>query len=318
MKHLYTLFVLALCSISVLAEEVGPYAPACPGCPEFKKPPYPKSGLWFDPERSGTGINIDVQNGIMAAVYYGYREDGEPVWYTFSGKLEKSEGDNSYRELEADLYRTTNGEVINGEYRHPDYEVVGNIHFEVMQRHLIRFSIDGGSYRRLVPQVFGSGQVPLFEPEASYRLPQYTAEHEGVELDVTTSWIIMFYKNEDDPDEFDHSRETHVLRNELMAKMRVPSDESHLSMTFWEREGNINVQHAGDIDCRRADDFSGQNVLPEITGDEPLCIAYTFHPVPDDEIRLFYMPIGNLGDRSFQAVSPDGWVMEGIRVDYNY
>jgi len=188
-----TLALALLLTTALASDDDGPFAPPCPDCPEYNtRPPYPHTGLWYNPQRSGTGINIDMQNGIMAAVYYGYREDGEPIWYIFSGELQRSAAEDAYWELEAALYKAANGEPINGDYRIPDTEAVGSIHVEIMQRHLLRFSIDGGPYRRMAPQMFGSHFFRPFEPDSDVWVPDFQGaglfESEGLN---ETPWVIV-------------------------------------------------------------------------------------------------------------------------------
>src|SRR5690554_5018235 len=144
----FVALTLLFVGLAAVADE-GPYAPACPNCPEYiSPPPYPHTGLWHNPQRSGTGINIDVQNGTMTAVYYGYRDDGSAVWYLTSGKLVQSDQQDVYWTLEADLIETFNGEPVNGEHRLPEHESAGTLHLEVLQRHLIQFSINEGPTQR--------------------------------------------------------------------------------------------------------------------------------------------------------------------------
>lgn len=41
----------------------------------------PVPGLWFDPARSGSGMDIQNAGGQMSMLWYAYAEDGSPVWY---------------------------------------------------------------------------------------------------------------------------------------------------------------------------------------------------------------------------------------------
>src|SRR5690554_2023153 len=43
--------------------------------------PYPETGLWYNPDESGSGFDLEFQNGIMAGHYFGYDANGEPEWY---------------------------------------------------------------------------------------------------------------------------------------------------------------------------------------------------------------------------------------------
>lgn len=47
----------------------------------------PFNGLWWNPDESGTGYNIQVQHGVMVATMFSYGANGEPVWYYTAGHL---------------------------------------------------------------------------------------------------------------------------------------------------------------------------------------------------------------------------------------
>ena len=38
-------------------------------------------GLWFDPERSGSGMDIETSGGQLSMLWYAYADDGAPIWY---------------------------------------------------------------------------------------------------------------------------------------------------------------------------------------------------------------------------------------------
>ncbi|HSH26496.1 MAG TPA: hypothetical protein VK972_01805 [Wenzhouxiangella sp.] len=327
MKHAFLALALTILTTSVLADDDGPFAPPCPNCPEYNtRPPYPHTGLWYNPQRSGTGINIDVQNGIMAAVYYGYREDGEPIWYVFSGELERSQAEDAYWELETDLYKASNGEPVNGEYRSPDSEIAGSIHVEVMQRHLLRFSIDGGPYRRMAPQVFGSHIFQPFKPESDVWVPDFRDagifENEGWDQ---TPWVIV-QMNPDGQTRYGFgymSYTTHWGR----------SSEVHSSVPFVytirfsEFPALPESYDSAVIECGPAEDVGGGTHNAHIWGErfngrtEPICIVWSYAGNPpgttQENLRRYVMPVGNMGDRRFSAVSEDGWVIEGFRLMYD-
>jgi len=48
-------------------------------------PVFPKQGLWWDPARSGHGIDIQFDGANLIAVWYTYHDDGTPTWYLASG-----------------------------------------------------------------------------------------------------------------------------------------------------------------------------------------------------------------------------------------
>ena len=314
--------IVLILSSAALAEGTGPFAPQCPGCPEFDIRPFPHTGLWIDPERPGTGINIDVQDGIMAAFYYGYRDDGSPIWYVFSGHLEESDADDAYWELEADLIEASNGEPVNGDYRAPDLEVAGAIKVDIMQRHLLRFSIDGGPYRRMVPQVFGSHVVQPFAPDANIHLPDFKDLDLEVEGQLPYApWIIAQYAPRGDsqtnPDGFSRWGYALVFWRVYWGYVSVNPNNGVYSIIFDDFNSPPRVQMSGEIQCGPADEIGGQNSHPGVVGDDPLCHAYIHPAAPGNDLRIYYMPLGDLGDRRFTAVSEDGWVMEGRRVRYD-
>jgi hypothetical protein len=47
----------------------------------------PVTGLWWNPNESGTGYNIQVQHGVMVVTMYSYVGGGDPLWYLVVGKL---------------------------------------------------------------------------------------------------------------------------------------------------------------------------------------------------------------------------------------
>ncbi|MEM9532703.1 MAG: hypothetical protein AAGA23_17425 [Pseudomonadota bacterium] len=50
----------------------------------------PAQGLWYNPARSGHGVDLQIAGGQMAGTWYTYSDDGTPVWYQavapFSGQ----------------------------------------------------------------------------------------------------------------------------------------------------------------------------------------------------------------------------------------
>ena len=322
MKHAMALLLVALIAASATAEDVGPFAPPCPGCPAFDVQPYPHTGLWFDPQRGGTGINIDVQDRIMAAVYYGYRDDGSPVWYVFSGELQRSEAEDAYWELEADLIETVDGESFTSGYRAPDVMVAGKIRVEIMQRHLLRFSVDDGPYRRMVPQVFGSHVAQPFAPDADLLLPDFKDHDLEVEGSLPYApWIIIQYAprggSQTNPDGFSRWGYAQVNSAVYWGSMNIVENTGRYYITFYRFDAPPHIHMSGEIRCGTADDIRGQNDLPSIVGEDTLCSAFINPAAPGNNLRIFYMPLGDLGDRRFTAVSDDGWVMEGIRLRYD-
>lgn len=47
----------------------------------------PNAGLWYNPETSGRGFDIQVFNNILSVIWYTFDEQGLPTWYISSGAL---------------------------------------------------------------------------------------------------------------------------------------------------------------------------------------------------------------------------------------
>ena len=49
----------------------------------------PHSGLWFNPDQPGHGIDVDVINTRQAVVsWYAYNDDGQPYWLLGTGNID--------------------------------------------------------------------------------------------------------------------------------------------------------------------------------------------------------------------------------------
>lgn len=53
---------------------------------------YPVNGLWYNPDESGRGINIEMHNDVMVATIYLYADDGSPLWWQGVGTLNSQTG----------------------------------------------------------------------------------------------------------------------------------------------------------------------------------------------------------------------------------
>lgn len=47
----------------------------------------PRTGHWWNPNESGRGFNIDIQNGVMVLAVYTYDMAGNAQWYLASGTM---------------------------------------------------------------------------------------------------------------------------------------------------------------------------------------------------------------------------------------
>jgi hypothetical protein len=50
------------------------------------------TGLWWNRSESGTGYNIQVQQGVLVVSMYSYTQGGDPVWYLVIGPMANAGG----------------------------------------------------------------------------------------------------------------------------------------------------------------------------------------------------------------------------------
>lgn len=84
----------------------------------------PESGWWWNPEESGRGFNIEIQNNTVLIAAYVYEQNGRPVWYLASGTLLGYGGSGEPTPfVRAKLDRFEHGQCIGCPYTGgPDHE----------------------------------------------------------------------------------------------------------------------------------------------------------------------------------------------------
>ena len=53
---------------------------------------YPVDGWWWNPEQSGRGFNIEMQDDEMFIAAFHYRDNGDPLWWVANGRYNHSTG----------------------------------------------------------------------------------------------------------------------------------------------------------------------------------------------------------------------------------
>ena len=76
----------------------------------------PFAGLWWNPDESGSGYNIQVQHGVVVATVFSYAASGDPVLYYAYGPLANS---GSGVMVTASLDKYQNGQCAMCTYRPP-------------------------------------------------------------------------------------------------------------------------------------------------------------------------------------------------------
>ena len=104
----------------------------------WQVPILPDRGMYYTPGHGGTGLTVDVDpNGFVFAAFYGYGDDGAPVYYLMSGLFKPADdimqsSDPAKRRSEigtfdGDIYTTRDGECLGEDcgYQRPENVVTG-------------------------------------------------------------------------------------------------------------------------------------------------------------------------------------------------
>nr|WP_225444580.1 M64 family metallopeptidase [Pseudomarimonas arenosa] len=91
----------------------------------------PRHGLWWDPDRSGHGFDLELVDGSLSILWYTYRSDGTPTWYLASAPWVGGQ-------WQADLLRFRNQPTVQS-------EVIGTLSFLYHDREngVLAWEIDG-------------------------------------------------------------------------------------------------------------------------------------------------------------------------------
>ncbi len=73
------------------------------------------TGWWYDPNYEGMGFFLDAQGGKMAMVWYNYRDDKSPRWWTSSGSFA-----NGAQTYSGSLDGWRNGQCVACPYQKPE------------------------------------------------------------------------------------------------------------------------------------------------------------------------------------------------------
>ncbi len=80
---------------------------------EMDRTPPPNTGLWWNPNRPGSGVTIDRQGDTVTATVYGFDADGQAQWLVGSGRLKDGI-------VVAPLFSAANGACFNCPFQAPE------------------------------------------------------------------------------------------------------------------------------------------------------------------------------------------------------
>lgn len=305
--------------LPVLAAE-GPQVPVCEGCFESTELPYPRSGFWFDPERSGSGFTIQVENGVLAGAYYGYESDGARTWYTFSGKLLRSEEKGVYWQLEADLNQFSGGDCIDCAYRKPSAPVaLKKLKLKVLRRGFISYQLDDGEVLHVTPLVFGTAMNNHFPALGDADLPDtadaFAEESHPVWAKNHVPWLITRKKaNRSKLGAYLTLERGLVWGSSAFVK---PESLYHMLFINWLDDNPEPAETRGQFMCGLIDHFPKFTISDEYRArfkGQTMCVMGG--NLLGGEVRYFTAPLGDVGDNYFRFVADDGTILEGHRLMY--
>ncbi len=309
LNKLITTMILTLImsvSVSVFAQS-GPISP-CVDCESFTQRTEPYNGTWYNPEQSGTGFSVDVQNGKVFGVYYGYDEQGKQLWLTFVADLVPSNEDNVMWTIDAELQQFENGNSFNTNYIFPvvtDY--LGTIHIKFSQKNHALLSVNGGEEQNIVPIIFGVANSVDFPEQTSYSFPDL----EGV-------WTFVYHYNSNvsvvPVEPFSIISETIVIPKKRFADRNGDGIED-IVYTIYRFDNFPDYHLVGDIICSiKSENDTATGPSCEFIDDRGLFGDVTNKP-------SYKMSIGGLGAFRLFGEHEDGHTLEGIKVNskhYNF
>lgn len=309
MKNLKTTILLfGIFSLNTYAESLsGPESP-CIDCENFTQRTEPFNGTWYNPEQSGTGFSVDVQNGTLFGVYYGYDEQGKQLWLTFVADLVPSDQPNIMWTIDAELQQFESGNSFNTDYILPEVtDYLGSIHIDFTQKNHALLSVNNGEAQNIVPIIFGMPKSADFAEQTSYQFP----ELEGV-------WTFVYHYNSNvsvvPVEPFSIISESIVIPKKILADRNGDGIED-INYSILRFDNYPSFHLVGNIICgikSENDTVTGPSC--EFVDDRGLFGDVQNKPV-------FKMSIGGIGAFRLFGEHEDGHTFEGIKINskhYNF
>jgi hypothetical protein len=116
----------------------------------------PRTGHWNNPNESGTGMNIDAQDGTYVVMTYSYTAAGPAQWYISSGQ-----STNNGRTFTGSLEKYRNGQCISCAFVNPTPNGVdGTITINFTSEISATVTYPGGRVSNIQPFAFHTGNPP--------------------------------------------------------------------------------------------------------------------------------------------------------------
>ena len=303
-NHIYKLsclILMMLLSGNIIAQS-GPIVP-CVNCEQFQARTEPMNGLWYNPEQAGSGYSIEVQDGLVYGIYYGYDSETKPTWLTFLGELAPSDEPDIMWTFDANLEQFEGGSCLNCNYNFPhqtDFE--STIHIDFKHKNYASMSVNDGAVQNVVPLVYNFPSSADFPEQTSYQLP-----------DLYGMWSFVFRINSDIyPDYWNQWGYYSIM---LHIRHKSPpldlDNDGNDEIRYYTRSYSSPAESLpfGTIECE-ANDQDG-----EIIG--PSCFYRYDQGLFGQlgEVNIFHMPLSGIGATRIFGETEDGHTFEAIKVD---
>lgn len=295
--HYFVLLVLILST--QLFAQAGPELP-CFDCEQLTRKVVPTTGFWYNPEQSGSGLSIEVKKSTVFGAYYGYNDEGKPIWFTFLGQLKSSNKTGVMWELDSDLLEFKDGNSLNNNYQAPTLlESEHQIHIEFNHMNHANFSVDNGSIQNIVPLAYGVEHQAYFPELTTLQLPN-----------LQGFWVLSFRVNTDIHPEVQsfiagyHSPFMVYLTDGHLQQF----DDGTSNLTFIVNELQPVPELGlviGGVGCYTTLDENNN-----VQG--PICSLTAFV----DDFRDYKMTMGGMGIDKLFGETEDGYTFKAFRYDY--
>lgn len=295
MFHKVIIAIMLVLLTSTVISQNGPELP-CPDCNGMDYKPLPKSGNWFNPEQSGVGFNIEIQNTTILGFYYGYTEAGDSMWAMFSGKLEKVEDADSLWSISTELVEASGGQCINCDYQfYTDLEKIGDIDITFNRLGHANYRINDGEYQNIIPMYFGYNIVQSV----------YNGTDSNIVVPELEGWWMAYRVQFDGSDWPKYYQSRYVTYHISRAQPAPPSAES------------FDVWFTITIYSSPLDSISDAPIRCNFSGDNMTYFNHCWLDYADGEGgRIVYnIPWSNITEDRIFGVADDGSTIEFLRLE---
>lgn len=297
LRDLYQILIMVGLSLSTVFVDAqhGPEVP-CPDCQQNHVKPTPYEGSWFNPEQSGLGFIFEVENDKLLGYYFGYDDQGLPMWALFNGQLQDASDQGALWKVNGTLSNYIGGNCINCDYKPPSQiKELGEIEVVFNRHGHASFSINGGEVQNIIPLYFGFQTLDYFAEQTSFPIP----ELEG----WWTVYIDEYAFLPNIPDVYTYSSFDIYIYNGEVATEGIYKDRLVFNTASYPRGGN-EVNDGGHIICEN------QTVNPNTS---PSCY-YESPSIYGRGVLRFNVDIANITSDRIYGETETGDTIEMIRL----